>query len=148
MPKTNDFSFETPFLSGLYDGRVMITHAGREYLIKGRPGSVNVKGLLIKDGVVTDDMYVVRKGNIKETRELTAKENDARLSSMQDALKFRTGVVVTFKNPPKGFTTSDRFVIIKEASDGTSFSVVPLGGDDQCRYWRNVSATSINLVNL
>lgn len=148
MPKTSDFAFENPFVTGLYDGRVMITHAGREYLIKGRPGSVNVKGLLIEDGVITDAMCVVRKVNIKETRELTASENDARLSSMQDALKFRAGVVVTFKNPPKGFTTSDRFVIIKEASDGTSFSVVPLGGDDQRRYWRGVLATAINLVKL
>lgn len=147
MPETSDFSI-VPSLSGLYDGQVMITFAGREYLIKGRPGSVNVKGLLIKDGVITDEMYVVRKGNIKETRSLTAKENDARLASMQDALQFRTGVVVTFKNPPKGFTASDRFVIIKESSDGTSFSVAPLGGDAQRRYWRNVSATMMNLVNL
>lgn len=135
-------------MSGLFDGEVMITFAGREYLIKGRPGSVNVKGLLIEDGVITDAMYVVRKSNIKETRSLTASENDSRLSAMKDALQFRAGVVVTFKTPPKGFTTSDRFVITKEASDGSSFTVVPLGGDNQRRYWRGVLATMINLVNL
>lgn len=136
------------FVTGLYEGRVAVSSHGREYLIKGRPGTVNVKGLLIENGVVTDKSYAVPRSNITSTRDLTPAENESRLDAMEDALKFRTGVVVTFKNPPKGFTTSDRFVIIKESADGTSFSVVPLGGDDQRRYWRNVSATAVNLVNL
>lgn len=147
MPHTDNFSV-VPSLPGLYDGRVMIAHSGKEYVVKGRPGSVNVKGFLIEDGVVTDKVYVVPRRAIKDTRDLTTAENDARLGTMKDALNFRAGVVVSFKNPPKGFTTSDRFVVIKEATDGTSFSVVPLGGDDQRRYWRNVTSTMVNLVNL
>lgn len=148
MPKTNDFVTHHPFVAGLYEGRVAVSSHGREYLIKGRPGTVNVKGFLIEDGVVTDKGYSVPRTNIVSTRDLTSAENESRLSAMEDALQFRTGVVVTFKNPPKGFTTSDRFVIIKEATDGTSFSVAPLGGDPQRRYWNRVTASAVNLVNL
>jgi len=130
----------------VYEGMVVKTRGGSEYLVTSARGTKNLKGRRIENGVVTDAMYQVPRSGVVDTRNLTDAESASMAQELEAALAFQLGSVVTFKNPPKNTAAGDKFVVFKD--NGDTFNLVRLGGDPRGVYYRSVPSTALSVVEM
>lgn len=130
----------------VYEGMVVKSRGGNEYLVTSTRGTVNLKGRKIENGVVTNKMYQIPRSGVESTRDLSYAENVSMVEEHEKTAAVRLGAVVTFKHTPKDTAPGEKFVVFKENDD--TVNVVKLGGDDNYRYFRSVPKGQLNLVEM
>jgi len=120
------------------------------FLIVSARGTKNFKGRKLEaDGSFSKDLYNVPIMAVTGIRAQTDAEKAKEKEALDVAVKLFVGSVVRFKGGRNRFYPDvDKFVIIKQATDGLTFSAVPLGGDPTGRYIRGINAAAVELVEL